>query len=178
MSNQQTPSTQQQVDYAKWIEELKRRDAERAHNRHDDFFDAVNRATIENGQLAIRTFVLVNGGAAISVLAFIGSLVSEERITLVQLSNVASSLVWFALGVAAALISLGFSYFTNYATVELTGSKQKKWDHPWVVDGTSSSKWNATINICKVIAILAGIASVILFLVGMFDVRAAILALR
>jgi len=178
VSNQQTPPTQQQIDHAQWIEELKRRDAERAHDQHNSFFESVNKATIENGQLAIRTFVLVNGGAAVSVLAFIGSLATEDKIKLDQLTNVASALIWFALGVAAALVSLGFSYFTNYAAVEHAGSMQKTWEHPWVTDGPQTWKWAATANTCKVIAIVAGLASVILFVVGMYDVRASITALR
>jgi hypothetical protein len=172
------PTTQQRIDHARWLEELKRRDAERAHDKHDQFIESTNRATIENGQLAIRTFVLVNGGAGVSVLAFIGSLATEDKIKLDQLSNVASALIWFALGVAAAMVSLGFSYFTNYLAVTHAGSMQKKWEHPWITDGSQTGRWAIAAETCKAIAIVFAVFSVVLFVVGMYDVRASITALR
>ena len=45
--------------------------------------------------------MLINGGAAVSVLAFIG-LAAQSRIKLDQLNMVANSLGWFAGGAAAA----------------------------------------------------------------------------
>jgi hypothetical protein len=52
-----------------------REDALRVHDRAKDFEDKTNEATIAAGQVALRTAVLINGGAAIAVLAFIGGVV-------------------------------------------------------------------------------------------------------
>jgi hypothetical protein len=42
--------------------------------------------------VAIRTVMLINGGAAVAVLAFIGALVRDEGVTIKQISGVSGSL--------------------------------------------------------------------------------------
>ena len=52
-----------------------RRSMEEAHRAHDvltDFYTSINESTIKSADAALRTFLLVNGGAAVAVLAFMG----------------------------------------------------------------------------------------------------------
>ena len=75
---------------------MKREDAQRAFDLHSSQLDKMNEAAIKSANSALRACLLINGGAAVSVLAFIGSLATKELIAVSQLSRVASSLEIFA----------------------------------------------------------------------------------
>jgi hypothetical protein len=112
MSKQQNPEIWTH-EYQKWLHELKREDAQRAHDRIDEFGKAINIAAIENANLALRYVLLINGGAAVAVLGFIGALVGRVALSgviLPKIADAASSLTWFGAGVAAAALAMGFAY--------------------------------------------------------------------
>jgi hypothetical protein len=108
--------TDQKSDEPDWRSVVVRDEARRAHDRADSFFEQVNEAAIKNGESAFRACLLINGGAAVSVLAFIGSLASKDVIGVSQLASVADSLILFALGVVAAVVGMALSYVVNYLT--------------------------------------------------------------
>src|SRR5437016_8648142 len=87
-------------------DDITRQDAMRAHDRSHGVSEALNEAAIKAGETAIKTLMLVNGGAAVSVLAFIGGLVGQGRVTSKQMTDVSSSLLWFVAGVALAAVAL------------------------------------------------------------------------
>ena len=62
-------------------------EARRAHDRARDFELSTNEAAINSGQLAIRTAVLINGGAAVAVLAFLGGLAGQGIISVRDLGK-------------------------------------------------------------------------------------------
>ena len=95
--------TDQNPSEPDWRSGVVRDEARRAHDRADSFFEQVNEAVIKNGESAFRACLLINGGAAVSVLAFIGRLASKDVIGVSQLASVADSLILFALGVVAAV---------------------------------------------------------------------------
>src|ERR1700682_5357755 len=74
MSDQKPPSQQRQPppEMQKWFEEIRREDAQRAHDNIEEFRRSVNEAAIKTGELALRTAILINGGAAIALLGFVG----------------------------------------------------------------------------------------------------------
>src|ERR1700730_10066252 len=88
------------------------------------FFEKSEEATIKSAENAIRIILLINGGAAVSVLAFVGSLASKDRVTTTQLYAMAGSLVWFTFGVASSALSAFFSYLTNFSYLFATLAKQ------------------------------------------------------
>lgn len=151
--------------------ELNERHGQRAHDSLDKHFEETNRATINAGQAALRMAVLVNGGAAVSVLAFIGQLVGQGRVTVTQLTDVASSLMFFAFGVAVAGASMGFTYFTGYCQTASMARSTKKWQHPYVEPTRRSRAWSIAGSTFQVCAVVAGLAALLLFIYGMLDVR-------
>jgi hypothetical protein len=158
----------------KWRHELARREAERAHDASGESGDKLNEAAISSGQLALRTAVLVNSGAAVSVLAFIGSLISQGRVGVSEINSVATSLMWFAFGVASAVAGMAASYLTNFLAASAIFSRVHKWDHPYVED-TRRTIWLRRIGaIFDVGAITLGVGSLVLFIIGMVDVRRTI----
>jgi hypothetical protein len=76
------------------------------------------------------------------------------------------------------LFALTASYFTNYATVEHSASRVKSWLYPHVQDGPKSAKWRCVRDFFHAVAIVFGLASLVLFLVGMYAVRDAITLIK
>jgi hypothetical protein len=163
--------TDQKPNEPDWRYVAARDEARRAHDREDGFFEQVNEAAIKNGESAFRACLLINGGAAISVLAFIGSLASKDVIGVPQLAAVANSLILFAFGVIAAVAGMALSYFVNYFTAEWARSFAHIWEHPWVVPGKNTGFLGWLKAVLHVITVLVGVASVVFFVCGIFAVR-------
>ena len=178
MIDQQTSPPQQPsqipFDVQKWVEDVKRQDAYRSHDRWDSIFDSLNEAAIKASETALRTAILINGGAAVSVLAFIGGLASKDIVKIDRLSDIASSLLIFALGVALAAAGLGFSYCTHFLSAGVINTYGRGFDHPYVTSGLKTPKWIRWRNTAHVLGFIAGIAALGFFIWGMFSVRAAI----
>jgi hypothetical protein len=158
-------------EHRKWAYELARRDAERAHDSADAAQKQLADAAVRSADVALRTAVLINGGAAVAMLAFIGGLISSEDLNVGQLKELAGSLVWFAWGVACAVAGLALSYSTTYAASVVVGSQEKGWEHPFVQPGPKTKRWRFVENTCHLLAVLVGVASLALFVWGMLDVR-------
>jgi hypothetical protein len=68
--------------------------AEKAHENQTEFARAANLAAVTTGTETVKAILLINGGACVAVLAFIGSLASQGQVV----TDLAVSLVWFAIG--------------------------------------------------------------------------------
>jgi len=158
--------------------ELQRQDAQRAHDRLGQFQRSVNEAAIKGGDAALRAALLINGGAAVSVLAFIGGLAAQDRIKLDQLKAVADSLMLFAFGVVAAVVGMGLAYLTNLITAIHAGSVERLSHPPYLRPGKNTATLSRMRNSFHAAAVVATLASIALFVWGMFDVRNAISGLK
>lgn len=153
---------------------MKREDAQRAYDRIDAQLDKANEAAVKTADAALRAGLLINGGAAVSVLAFIGSLATKELIAVSQLSRVASSLVIFAIGVAAAVLGMGLSYLTHLFEAGLIASWRRTAEFPFAEFGTTSKRvlvWRTSVHVLAVIAFFVCIGC---FIFGLLSVRDAI----
>ena len=158
------------------MDDINRQDALRVHDRSRRVSEATDEATIKAGEVAIRTVMLINGGAAISVLAFIGALVRQDGgLTIKQIAGVSNSLLWFGGGVAAAAWALALSYFTNSCCVRAELSKIFTFEHPYIKDGENTRWWLHWGFAFHVGAIVWGVLSLLAFIVGMIGVRNAIM---
>ena len=101
-------------------------EARRAHDRARDFELSTNEAAINSGQLAIRTAVLINGGAAVAVLAFLGGLAGQGIISVRDLGRIANSLLWFGGGVFLGGLGLALAYFTDFCHMKESRSRTRK----------------------------------------------------
>ncbi len=70
------------------------------------------RAVILHGQNALKSAILINGGAAVALLAFIGHLWRPDTVGALRL--LAASLVWFVAGVLLDAVSAGSTYLSQY----------------------------------------------------------------
>lgn len=71
------------------------------------------RAVITYGQAALKSAILINGGAAAALLAFIGN-VWDKGVAQAAVGSVTSSVILFAYGVLTAAIGTAGSYFAQY----------------------------------------------------------------
>ena len=161
----------------KWRHELKLEDARRAHDTIDAFIDKANEAAIKSSESALRACLIVNGGAAITVLSFIANIASKDSAALAGLPSVAGSLGYFAWGVVASLSGYGFAYFTHYFTAGYNNSRPKYFDHPYSKDGDKTKVYSRVKNTVHIGAVLAALASISLFVWGVISVKDAIIHL-
>ncbi len=103
--------------------------AEYAHERNLAHYDAVQahnremlRAVITYGQTTLKSTILINGGAAAALLAFIGN-VWDSSLSSATVSGLTNSVLLFSSGVLAAAIGTAFTYCTQYCYAE----GWKKW---------------------------------------------------
>src|SRR5262245_66693266 len=112
--------------------------------------------------------LLINGGSAVALLTFVGSLHVEHK------RAVAATLDWFAWGVAAAVAGLACAYFVNHGLAVQERSKTFTDKPPYVINGANTKRWRYVVLVFRLLAIIVGSGSVVLFLVGMLGVRAAL----
>jgi len=150
MSEQPIAKAPLETEHAKRIYDLNREHGKKEHDRIVNFAIDANKATVDSGHLALRTAVLVNGGAAVAVLAFIGGLVGQGKVALgPQLNALTFALVWFAIGVASGALALGFVYFTSLSTVREANTLEKRWEHPYVAVTEVSKRWRRAGNVSR-----------------------------
>ena len=159
---------EQNVAWHKWQHEQNAKAAERAHDREEEFARQTNDAAINGANLAIRMALLINGGAAVALLTFVGNLPAGQK------QAIARTLDWFAWGVAAALAALALAYFTNYFIVGKIRSRIWTYEPPYVKDGPTTKRRNIVVLLFRCLAIFVGIGSLVLFIGGMLAVRAAL----
>ncbi len=164
--------TSQDPEYERRLHEQNMALAQRMHDQEFVFMQSVAKAAVNSGIFALRTLVLINGGAAIALLAFVGGLATiDDAQFRERLADLTAPLLWFVWGVVAATVSIFFGYLTNYCTASGSAKKERIWDHPWVEDTKASRTWEGFSNLFQVLAIVAGAASLWFFVQGMLEIR-------
>ena len=168
---------EQQVEEQKWKVEKNREDAHRAHDKSAEFHTYTNQAAIDAGNLALRTLVLINGGAAIAILTFLGAVASKDKIDFVQVGTVANTLKYYAIGVAFALAAMALSYLTSYLMVSVEHFKQRTYEHPFVLDTDKSRRMMRFNRVAHGLTLLAAVSSLWCFIDGMWTTSAKVTAM-
>lgn len=162
------------ADYQMWVHELGRRDAERAHDRESEFGRQNNEAAISTGTLLVRTAILINGGAAVAILGFMGALVGKGGIDANGLGQVAGGLTWFSCGVALAAFAMAIGYVVNYLTAAISNSRKRTWEHPYVVDGRHTRIYLWIRAALLLLAVIVAVFSLLAFIGGTLEVKASV----
>jgi len=153
----------------RWYEQ-NRSMAEREHDRLEESFRHMNETAISASHVALRTLLLINGGAAIALLSFDG------RLPPPQARAAAATLIWFALGVVATAVAMALAYFTHLSMAGGIASIAKSYEHPFVSKGPKTSQWERRKLVCHILRAVFAAVSMSLFVMGMFAARAALLA--
>ena len=85
------------------------------------------KSVIASGQNSLRACMLINAGACIALLAFIGNLASsaDTRLFIPQLAGV---MLWFVIGVLVVSIAYGATYWTQHCYKH---NEDGKWGVRW-----------------------------------------------
>lgn len=167
--------TKEETEHAKLLKEINREDAKRAHDANRDHAFRTNEAAVNSANLALRTILIVNGGAAIALLTFIGGLVSNGKLPVGdRLIVVTAPLNYFAWGVALATLSMALGYFTNFSATSIAVALKATWKHPYLEETKESQKWRRLYMTSILLAIGTAFGSLGLFICGMVAVRTAI----
>jgi hypothetical protein len=149
---------------------------ERAHDKLDKRRERFDKLGVTLGQSAIKLLVLINGGAIAAVLSFIGSLLSKSGTTAdsEKILSITKSLLPFASGVGAAGVAIASGYIANYMHV-LSLQKELKTDSPpYVVTTPEAEKRARWANFCHGFGTVVGLASLALFIWGVWRINHAI----
>jgi hypothetical protein len=167
-----TPEQAHEKAMREW--ELKVRTAERAHDERTAYAAAMAETVVKDAWGVIRNLILINGGAAISILTFVGALAARAGTLPTQLSETAKGLKFFAAGVVAATITAAFSYLTNYCYGEAARGLTRDYVHPY----NHPTPWTKRITnvgrIFHVAALLFVIVSLVCFVWGVLVVAGAV----
>jgi hypothetical protein len=158
------------------MDENQKRDAERVHDRLDEAWHKSNDAGIASATLALRTGVVVNGGAAVTLLAFIGGLLKDSKASLSSaLPQLSEPLIWFAYGVVASIVGIGLMYLVNFTNTMLLGAYERTFTPPYFVENPSEG-WMSKVSYTLIgLAILSYGFSIGFFVYGMFAIKSAII---
>ncbi|WP_204114623.1 hypothetical protein [Shimia biformata] len=167
------------TDKSKWTVEQKRLNLEQAlrtHERNDAMMADSRKFAIEAANVAIRAMLLINGGAVVALLAFIGTLESGNH-EAVDVKQFVSALRWFAYGVGLAAVSAGLAYLVNMLDTDILQSRDYTWDHPYVVEQPKQA-WLIRIRVVlHLLAIALAVMTLTSFFLGINGVVDAVVSL-
>jgi len=151
--------------------------AYRIHDINLNFAQNTNNSTAEAGRSSLKALLLINGGAAITILAFVGNLFDRgEGTNTARLLDLILSLQWFGWGVALSTAAAGLTYFANYTGTLRMLTQTFSLEAPYVSANKASNRWKWVSLVITLFAMATSIASLVAFLIGMARVRDAILA--
>src|SRR4051812_17336398 len=101
------------------------------------------RLQIESANLVMRTLVVINGGAAIAILTFLGGISARDKIDFTKVGPVTESLKWFAAGVAVTVFAMGLAYVTQYTMVGTANAMEMISETPFLKRGPRYGRWLA-----------------------------------
>jgi hypothetical protein len=138
-------------------------------DRFYEFGKAMNEQAMNNANIVLRSLLLINGGAAVALLAFVGSMVTSEALGLSDnIAELTAPFLWFGWGIVATVASMAFAYLTNYSIVGYSFA---------VDDGNPINGWNRAVFIFHVLAVFTTFVSLGCFIYGLWAVRTAVTAL-
>ncbi|MFN3506217.1 MAG: hypothetical protein ACK4ZU_01990 [Allorhizobium sp.] len=154
-------------EFQKW--KLNHEEALAAHAAHRADLAQMFSSALSFGLEAMRTAVLVNGGAVVAMLAFIGATYNAPSD---EVASVRSALLTpaflFALGAIAAGSASGFAYFAQSLFCRALESYTMEWNWPYVKEANHSRAklrfgmfWqimSVSFVIISYLALLAGLA--------------------
>lgn len=156
------------------VAQLRLEETQRAHDRDAELHRTYFEAASKSAEVAVKTSVLVNGGAAVAVLGFLGAMLGKNVVTLTQVANVSASLVWFASGVAAGVAALALIYLMNYSSAAGVRWRRRIFIAPYVEETPRSRLMRRIYTVAHIIAVLISLLSVSLFVYGVVDMRHSI----
>jgi hypothetical protein len=113
------------------------------------------KATIQAGQAALKSAILINGGASVAILAFIGNLATSEK-SKALIPILSCSLAYFVFGTLVAAMASGGAYLSQAAYSKVNQEETTE----------ATERWKKRGKAFQYTTIIFVIASYILFGLG------------
>ncbi len=162
---------QGQYDRQKLEYEQKLRAAERAHDRETKLEDMFNENADRHAQAVIRIILVLNGGAAIALLAFVGALASRSTILLLEVGGISRHISRFIFGVIASSVAAMLAYATNFAYTASARFRVNNWEWPYVAETHRSRLLLYTGWAIHLLGILCAMAGLGFFIYGAHKIQ-------
>lgn len=158
--------------------------AQFAHERQQAYCNDLNqksadmfKSVLETGGSAIKSVILINGGAAVGLLTFLGNLAGKEKVGGLVVA-LGSCLQWFGWGVLAGALGMGFRYASQsnygrslYINIALAIANSGK-ENP---DPIPKNKFDERGSIFEIASFASTALSYILFGIGLWQTASAFL---
>lgn len=154
--------------------EVERELALRAHDRNSELTVEYQRAAIASANATIRSLILVNGGAVIALLAFVGALESGDGASSVSVETLVAPIRWFAVGVGLATLTAALAYLVNLLDSDISSSYRCVWKHPYLEELDQVTKLRPWRMRLHYLAIVVAFCSLISFGLGVWTVTRAV----
>jgi hypothetical protein len=128
-----------------------------------------------HAQAAIKILLVLNGGAAVALLAFAGGL--STKFSPAQLEPLIRTLMWFVWGAVMSGIAEAFAYLCQYFYAGTRHHVELNLAHPYVHATTKSKWWYRAGLAFHLIAFVSAIIGLVIFIAGMIHVQRAVLAI-
>ena len=148
--------------------------AQRAHDTLDKFSLSINEGVMKSAEAVLRTCLLINGGAAVAILAFMGAVISKDPASHKIIVDVSGGLTYFACGVIASVVAFGLSYVVHFLTWLHATSLKKVREHPYLIAGGHTAWWAGLKIGLHLLAVALAVLSAVLFVIGLFVVKHAV----
>lgn len=122
--------------------ELDRATAEAAHSRQIAYGNQLTGIAAESGENAIKAGAVINGGAAIALLALLGSVHKDLPTAVLAKQQLADCFLLYSSGVFLSAFASSIAYLTNTFYARSMQSIQMTYDHPYLVDTRASRVFN------------------------------------
>jgi hypothetical protein len=157
--------------------ELNKQAAERAHERSDELISHLDKAALADAKTVIRSLILINGAAAISIMTFVGALTAKSSVPADQIAAIATGLEWFAMGVLSATLTACFAYLTDIFYEWAEQMRERNYEHPFLHANTSSRKSFYGGRVTHFLAVASTVASLVAFVGGVWFVSGSVKAI-
>lgn len=154
--------------------EVNHEQALRAHELIHRMAAEARKAAIDTANVAVRSLILINGGAVVALLAFVSALKSGSNGSTINLEPLIAPILWFARGVGFSAITSVLAYLVNLMDSDFLAELQHTWDPPYVSQVRSGKCMGYFRNLLHFIALLLAILSLITFFCGVYGITGAI----
>lgn len=153
------------------FDQRNREAAELAHSRAAAWIETTNSQTFESGNQALKAAGVVNGGAAVALLALIGNMVDKDATASISGEAIGFALLIFVAGVSASALASGGAYITNYLYVTAGTARTWDYEHPYVHHTRRSKVYEWSGAFFHVLSVLLVLFSYSSFLYGSYVSR-------
>ena len=128
----------------------------------------------ESANIAIKSLTLINGGAVVALLAFVGALATNDSTQEVSIAALIVSIWWFAIGVGLSATTAALAYLVNMLDADIISSESLTWEHPFVEQSKMSRVLFWIRTGVHLAALATALSVIVVFFFGVGSVSAAL----